>query len=144
MTHPPLAEITYQSQGWVSHLMQSCAGTWYIKTMENDKSTKVIHPTRHHLVELWMKTHHPGAPAAVFFNPLADDGEALNLSHFFRIQDLVVKLKLNDDQVEAAILCDVFIHPIRADELCTFVHRMDQDVYGYVMAWDGTEFISHN
>ena len=104
--------------------------------MENDKSTKVIHPTRHQLVELWMKTHHLGAPAAVFFNPLADDGE--------RIKDLVVKLKLNDDQVEASILCDVFIHPIRADELCTFVHRMDQDVYGYVMAWDGTEFISHN
>ena len=34
MTHPPLAEITYQSQGWVSHLMQSCAGTWYYKNMK--------------------------------------------------------------------------------------------------------------
>ena len=104
--------------------------------MENDKPTKVIHPTRNQLAELWMKTHHPGAPAAVFFNPLADDGE--------RIKDLVVKLKLNDDQVDAAIMCDVFIHPLQTDKLCDFVHRMDQAVYGYVMAWDGTEFISHN
>ena len=97
---------------------------------------KVIHPTLALLVELWMKTHHPGGSAAVFFNPLADDDE--------RIKNLMVKLKLNEDQVEAAIMCAVFIHPIRTDELCDFVHRMDQDVYGYVMAWDGTEFISHN
>ena len=106
--------------------------------MENDKSTKVIHPTRPQLVELWMKTHHPGAPAAVFFNPLADTDVVK------RIKDLVVKLKLNEDQVEAAIMCDVFIHPLQTDKLCDFVHRMDQAVYGYVMAWDGTEFISHN
>ncbi len=104
--------------------------------MKDDKSTKAIQPRRNQLVELWMKTHHPGGPAAVFFNPLADDGE--------RIKDLMVKLKLNEDQVEAAIMCDVFIHPIRTDKLCNFVHHMDQDVYGYVMAWDGTEFISHN
>ena len=103
--------------------------------MEDDKS-KVIHPTHVQLVELWMKTHHPGVSAAVFFNPLADDGE--------RIKDLVVKLKLNDDQVDAAIMCDVFIHPLQTDKLCDFVHRMDQDVYGYVMAWDGAEFVSHN
>ena len=106
--------------------------------MEDDKSTKVIHPPRNLLVELWMKTHHLGEAAAVFFNPLGDE------RCVERIENLMDKLELNEDQVEAAILCDVFIHPIRADELCTFVHRMDQDVYGYVMAWDGTEFISHN
>ena len=103
--------------------------------MEDDKS-KVIHPTHAQLVELWMKTHHPGGSAAVFFNPLADNGE--------RIKNLADKLGLNEDQVVEAILCDVFIHPIRTDKLLLFVHRMDQDVYGYVMAWDGTEFISHN
>ena len=103
--------------------------------MEDDKS-KVIHPTHAQLVELWMKTHHPGGSAAVFFNPLADNGE--------RIKNLADKLGLNEDQVVEAILCDVFIHPLQTDKLCDFVHRMDQDVYGYVMAWDGAEFVSHN
>ena len=104
--------------------------------MRDNKSTKVIHPTHAQLVELWMKTHHLGVSAAVFFNPLADDGD--------RLENLMDKLKLNEEQVVEAIMCDVFIHPIRTDKLCNFVQRMGQDVYGYVMAWDGTEFVSHN
>ena len=106
--------------------------------MKDDKP-KLIHPTHAELVELWMKTHHDGVPAAVFFNPLADDGN--------RIKSLMDKLKLNEDQVVEAIMCDVFIHLIPIipiDGIYNFVESMDQDVYGFVMAWDGAEFTSNN
>lgn len=117
--------------------MQSRGGIAYIKTMEANQSFETKQPTHTELVTLWMATFHRGEQAVVFFNPVGDGG---------RVPVIEKRLGLNVNQITKLICCDVYIHPVpeTVEGLCTFVNYMDQEVYGFVMAWDGTTFVSHN
>lgn len=105
--------------------------------MEANKLNETMQPTHTELVSSWMATYHRGCRAAVFFAPVGDGD---------RVNDIKERLCLDESQVNKLICCDVYIHTISGEleELCAFVNFMDQEVYGYVAAWDGTSFISNN
>ena len=56
---------------------------------------------------------------------------------------MVCGLSSRDDAM-SMLTSDIYICPISKDKLINFVNNLDQNIYGYVMAWNGFEFITHN
>jgi hypothetical protein len=92
-------------------------------------------PSHKDLVYFWVKAHFPDQPAAIFFDPLGDGN---------RIQDIANFLNLDDKKIGSLINADIFVLPMDKETLINFVNDLDQDVYGYVEAWDGLEIVTHN
>lgn len=98
---------------------------------------ETMQPTRTELVVLWMTLYHSNEQAVVFFDPVGDGD---------RVAIIEERLSLNEAQIVKLICCDVYIHPmpIAFEDLCAFVNQMDQEVYGFITAWDGNSFVTHN
>ena len=92
-------------------------------------------PSHKDLVYFWVKSHFPDQPAAIFFDPLGDGN---------RIQDIANFLNLDDKKIGSLINADILVLPMDKETLINFVNDLDQDVYGYVEAWDGLEIVTHN
>lgn len=92
-------------------------------------------PSHKDLVYFWVRSHFPDQPAAIFFDPLGDGN---------RIQDIVKFLDIENEKIGLVINADILVFPMDKETLINFVNNLDQDIYGYVEAWDGSEIITHN
>lgn len=92
-------------------------------------------PSRKDLIYFWVKAHFPDQPAAIFFDPLGDGN---------RIPDIAKFLNLDAKEIGSLINADILILPIDEQTLFSFVNDLDQDIYGYVEAWNGSEIVTHN
>jgi hypothetical protein len=92
-------------------------------------------PTHRDLIYFWLETHFPDAPAAVFFDPLGNGN---------RIDDIAEFVDLNSKEIGKLITADILILPMDLEKLTNFVNNLDEDVYGYVEAWDGKAIITTN
>lgn len=64
-----------------------------------------------------------------------------------RIDRLKEHLNLRADDSFHFCQCDVFIHtPPKSDieSIFKIINGLDQDIFGFVMAWNGKEFVSNN
>lgn len=92
-------------------------------------------PSHKDLVYFWVKSHFPDQSVAIFFDPLGDGN---------RIQDIVKFLDIENEKIGLLINADILVLPTDEKTLINFVNNLDQDVYGYVEAWDGSEIVTHN
>ena len=92
-------------------------------------------PSHKDLIYFWVKAHFPDQPAAIFFDPLGNGN---------RIQDIVKFLDIENEKIGLVINADILVFPIDKETLINFVNNLDQDIYGYVEAWDGSEIVTHN
>lgn len=91
------------------------------------------------LVELWLQTHFLGIPAMVFFDPLGDGND--------RIQQIASRLDIHSENNETLInmiSADIFIHPVPLEHLSEAVDNCEEDVFGFVVGWDGAEIVTEN
>jgi hypothetical protein len=72
----------------------------------------------------------------VFFEPV-DPGNTQRLALISK------KFNLSDIERVTLINCEYFIRPLKRN-VVNFVNKLDYDKYGYVMAWDGNEFVTQN
>ena len=93
-------------------------------------------PTHSHLVELWLKNYFDNKSCAIFFNPSGGADRVREIA-------MVCGLSSRDDAM-SMLTSDIYICPISKDKLINFLNNLDQNIYGYVMAWNGFEFITHN
>ena len=93
-------------------------------------------PSQLDLVELWLQTHYKNISCAVFFHP----SNGVN-----QIRDICIICGVNS-RIDAIHMLtgEIYVFPITEDRITQFVNSLDQAVYGYVMAWDGSKFITHN
>ena len=98
------------------------------------------HPTPNNLANLWMTTHFSNVQAAWFCDVLGEDGG--------RVDIIAKRLHLSKEDLYNLPIGEAFIYVLPeqsgTENLCGLVNYLDQDVFGFVMAWDGKEFISHN
>lgn len=91
-------------------------------------------PSRMDLVGLWMATHFRGTPSVVFFDPVGDGD---------RVEKFVERLNFAcGTSLGSLVNCDVYVMP--HPEPVPIVHGLDEDEWGFVMAWNGESFTSHN
>lgn len=91
-------------------------------------------PNRIDLVKLWMETHFKGIPCVVFFDPLGD-GERISL--FTDKLGITCGTRIGD-----IINSDIFILP--TDNPDSLLHKLPQDIWGFIMSWDGQNFTGEN
>lgn len=94
------------------------------------------YPSHTDLVTLWMLTYFKNESCAVFFDPLGDGDRVREIA-------MICGLSCRDDAMNI-VNSDVYVCPIDEDRLSSFVNNLDQAVYGYVMGWNGNEFVTHN
>jgi len=92
-------------------------------------------PSHRDLVYFWVKSHFPDQSAAIFFDPLGGGN---------RIQDIAKFLDMENEKIGLLINSAILILPMELNKLINFVNDLDQDIYGYVEAWDGLEIVTHN
>jgi len=86
-------------------------------------------PTHFHLVRLWMLSKHPGVQAIVFFSPM-NHVEAIG--------------KKFDIPWLQLIHSDIYVLRTSDPEACSTVNNLEEDEFGYVMLWNGANFITEN
>lgn len=91
-------------------------------------------PTHTDLVHLWMSTKYNSVPCIVFFDPL---GNGDRISLFKDRLGIVCGTTLG-----SLVNCDVCILPHH--DAISIVNNLDADEWGFVMAWDGTAFVTQN
>ena len=98
-----------------------------------DTNSKAVTQAVTHLqlVTLWMKTNFTGIPCIVFFDPLGDGERA----------SLFEKLGITEE-VGDIINSDIFILP--TDNPDSLLHKLPQDIWGFIMSWDGQNFTGEN
>jgi hypothetical protein len=91
---------------------------------------------RQDLIETYMDRHYSGTAAAVFLDPQFGGPERTD-----RLYQLL-GLKLSD--VGSLLSSEVIVYTVSPDGLTKFVNELTQSEWGYVLAWDGKKFVSHN
>ena len=86
-------------------------------------------PTHFHLVRHWMLTKHAGVQAIVFFKP--ND----------YIETISKRFEISPVQL---IHSDIYIYPTADPWANRLVNDLEEGEFGYVMLWDGQNFITEN
>jgi len=92
-------------------------------------------PTHLKLVECYLAKHFKDVSCAVFFDPLGDGS---------RIQTMINLLDCSNKDTTYLVSGNIYIHQMQVDKLYNFVNNLDEDQYGYVAAWNGSEFVTEN
>ena len=90
-------------------------------------------PSHTQLVETYPQVRFPGVCAAVFFDPLGDGSNPKNIAEL-----------TGEGDVPGLINADIYVWPLPEVELVRTVDRLDEDIYGFVAAWDGQGFVTEN
>lgn len=86
-------------------------------------------PTHFHLVRHWLLSKHSDVQAIVFFAP-RNHVEAIG--------------KRFDIPWLQLIHSDIYILRTEDPGACSTVNNLEEDEFGYVMLWDGSNFITEN
>ena len=105
-------------------------------------------PTHLALVECYLAIHFKDIPCAVFFDPVGASLDAgvrrIGFKSGSRIESMIKLLDASNKETAHLVSGDIYIHQMSADRLCDFVNNLDEDQYGYVAAWNGSEFVTEN
>jgi len=92
-------------------------------------------PNNTELVELWLKTYFNNQASIVFFDALTSEVSSRIVQNISQRFDIPL-FKLTGDRV--------YILPYHNEDICNVVNHLSLKDFGFVMAWDGNSFITHN